>query len=314
MARMFGFCIILFSAMVMIACGGGGGGSSPGNPPQTATATINPGNAPAIAAAVLDASDESQFFGDLGGLAAPAGASTGTVTVGGAPVEEVTIGPEMENCAVAGTSMFSAEIADPQTLSNGDSLSFTFMQCDEGDGVVLDGGFDFLVNLFNGDVFNDTFTLDVGVTLFDLMVTEGGETNTLDGDMNLLLDTSDTLETTITINGDSLSLVSGLETATLSDYAMTISVDPVSGSSSFSISGFLSASDFTGTVEFSSNASLAVDSLGTPSSGVIVITGADGATITVRIFSAQQIQLDVDSNGDGEVDDVIMTSWSELQT
>ena len=131
--------------------------------------------------------------------------------------------------------------------------------------------------------------------------------------MNMLLDTSDSLETTITIDGSSLSLVSGVETATLSDYAIALSVDPLSGASSFSITGFLSASDFTGTVEFSSNASLTVDSLGTPTSGVIVITGADGATITVRIFSTQNIQLDIDSNGDGQVDDVIMTSWSELQ-
>ena len=157
-------------------------------------------------------------------------------------------------------------------------------------------------------------TLDVGVTLFDLDVTESGETVTLDGDMNLLLDTSDSLSTTITVDGDSLTLVSGVETATLSDYAMTISVDPLSSSTSFSISGFLSASDFSGTVGFSTNASLALDSLGTPTSGVIVITGADGAAITVRIFSTQNIQLDVDSNGDGAVDDVIMTSWSELQT
>jgi hypothetical protein len=74
------------------------------------------------------------------------------------------------------------------------------------------------------------------------------------------------------------------------------------------------APEFVGSVQFATTASLPLDGSGTPTGGSLVITGADGATITVRIVSAQQVELDLDLDGNGSVDEVVMTTWSELQS
>ena len=99
MGRFIGYLLVAASAIGLTACGGGGGGGAP----LTATAVITSQNAPEVAGAVIGAAATGQDLGDLGGLASPAGAPTGTVTVaevnvGAPPTAEVTIGPEVTPC------------------------------------------------------------------------------------------------------------------------------------------------------------------------------------------------------------------------
>ena len=131
--------------------------------------------------------------------------------------------------------------------------------------------------------------------------------------MNLLLEVTDTGATSISIDGSVLNVSSATGAATLTSYAMMIDVDPVAGTSSFSMNGFLSTPDFTGTVQFATGTSVQLDSLGNPTTGVFLITGADGATINMNIVSADQVELDIDLDGDGTVDEVVMTTLDDLQ-
>lgn len=315
MARIIGRFMIVTSTIWLVACGGGGGGGG-GAAPITANAVITSQNVPAIAGAVVGATEGTQSIADLGGLAAPVGPGALPVqeaNAGAPPTAEVTIGPDMTPCLVTGTQTFSAEIADPATMSGGDSISLLFSLCDEGDGTVMDGGFDFIVQSFQGDPLTGAFLFNVGVTVSGLSMTEGGETTTLSGDMTLTVDTLNPPSAAISVYGSSLTVLSGVETGSLSEFSIVTTVDPLAGTTLFELNGYLMSSEFTGDVHFSTTAALQLDVAGDPSTGEVVITGADGATITMRIVSAQQVELDIDLDGDGSIDEMQVTTWADLQ-
>ena len=315
MARIIGRFMIVTSTIWLVACGGGGGGGG-GAAPITANAVITSQNVPAIAGAVVGATEGTQSIADLGGLAAPVGPGALPVqeaNAGAPPTAEVTVGPDMTPCLVTGTQTFSAEIADPATMSGGDSISLLFSLCDEGDGTVMDGGFDFVVQSFQGDPLTGAFLFNVGVTVSGLSMTEGGETTTLSGDMTLTVDTMNPPSAAISVYGSSLTVLSGVETGSLSEFSIVTTVDPLAGTTLFELNGYLMSSEFTGDVHFSTTAALQLDVAGDPSTGEVVITGADGATITMRIVSAQQVELDIDLDGDGSIDEMQVTTWADLQ-
>ena len=307
--------VVTAGAIGLVACGGGGGGGG-GVAPITANAVITSQNAPAIAGAVVGATEGTQSIADLGGLAAPVGPGALPVqeaNTGAPPTAEVSIGPDTTNCAMAGTQTFSAELADPATMSSGDSISLLFSLCNEGDGTIMDGGFDFVVQSFQGDPLTGAFLFNVGVTVSGLSMTEGGETETLSGDMNLTVDTLNPPSAAISVYGSSLTVMSGTETGSLSEFSIVTTVDPLAGTTLFELNGYLMSSEFTGDVHFSTTAALQLDLAGDPSTGEVVITGADGATITMRIVSAQQVELDIDLDGDGTIDEMQVTTWADLQ-
>jgi len=315
MTRISGYLWTAAGAMALAACGGGGGGGAGAVAPITASAIITSQNAPAIAGAVVGATSGTQSVGDLGGL----GAGPGTLTVqepsspGAPPTAEVTIGPDMLPCLFGGTQTLLAEIADPLTTTSGDSISVTFAACNEGDGMLLDGAFGFVVQSFLGDPLTGILNMSVAVTVTDLAITEAGVMTSMNGTMNLTLDASNPTSTTVILDGTELTLVSGVETESLSDFAIITTVDPLAGTSTFEINGYVMSSEFTGDVNFSTMEALQIDVSGDPSTGEVMITGADGATITMRIVSAQQVELDIDFDGDGTIDEMQVTTWADLQ-
>ncbi|MDJ0926638.1 MAG: hypothetical protein QNJ73_03220 [Gammaproteobacteria bacterium] len=318
MSRTIGCFCMAISVLLLTACGGGGGSSAPavgGIQTLTATAPITSQNAPIITRSVLGAAAGSDGLADLGGLAGPAGGLTGTMTINNANVganPNVVIGPQTENCLVSGTQTFTADIQDPLTMTSGDTLDFDFALCDNGDGVVMNGGFSMVVQSFSGDPFLGAFVMNVNVTASNLSATENGDTSTTDGDMNMIVDTMNTPSVSITISSSSLVMTDSTGTATLAGYSMSVAIDQLMGTAMFTVSGFLESPDFTGMVEFTTNVPLDLSGVGAPTGGEFVINGADGAVITVRIVSDQQIEIDVDLEGDGNIDDMIVTSWDQL--
>ena len=162
---------------LLAACGGGsdgdggGGGAAP-----TATATISTQNAPEITGAVLDAATEAGDLGDLGGFAAPNNIATVQAPASAiGPTAEVQVGPEVIPCGTSGNISFEGDIEDPNTLTAGDSFTFSFNNCDEGDGDLLTGSFEFLIRAFSGDFVNGLFQLTIDMTVNDLRFGDTGD-------------------------------------------------------------------------------------------------------------------------------------------
>ena len=324
------------------ACGGGGGGGGSGTvaPPAGPTlAEITSQDAPAITAgATIVAADTAELAGTSGSnlILSSAATSTGD-TVGAAEIVLrlirlhganrqlirilVPVGPFTESCPGGGSVTFSGEIQNPPALSEGDSIIADFLNCDDGFGVVLNGGFDFtfvsfsqsVVDCFVDDLCSGQDRLTVDIDFRNFQVTTGTEADSADGDARLALDNTSLPLSTVTISGDSLTISKGAFSESLSAYSTTVTVDFSTGAYTIDSNGTVEIpSLFSGSVIFATTDPLRGFFPVEPDSGSVLIEGADSATITLIVLNNVQLQLDIDLDGDGIVDDTQFTTWDEL--
>jgi hypothetical protein len=307
-------------ALGIAACGGGGGGSDDGPAQRAASATITSDNAQTIAGAVVQASSQSELFSSLGGLATPVFTSGGQMTVSAIrsfQAKSLTVGTaaassETISCAVSGTVTYSADVATSDTLTAGDRISFTYANCDQGEGAVLDGGFELTVRTFQGDAASGSFLMTVDLVVSDFGVLENGESATMDGDLTMTLDTRDASAFRIEVSGDTLDLAANGEFASLADFSIAVTTNTTLETSTLELDGYLMSSAFSGEVRYETTQLLEVDDSGIATAGQIRITGAEDATVTISVLGENSVQLDVDLDGDSVIDRVVMVSWTEL--
>jgi hypothetical protein len=116
----------------------------------------------------------------------------------------------------------------------------------------------------------------------------------------------------MTIASEDLSISDGTSTETLASFSLEQTIDGITGAYTLTVSGRISSSIFSGAVDFSTTVDLEGSGDEFAVMGQLVITGDANATITVVVLDGQLIRLNVDSDGDGETDEVIETSWAEL--
>jgi hypothetical protein len=304
-------------AVLAAACGGGGNGSSP-EPPDDRLA-ITSANAPAVAGTVLQS---VVAVVDLGSIvdAAPV-ATTGPVIMGlksakslGVRGFQAAIGPETLPCAVSGTVTLSGNLADPYTLSPGDSIIATFDTCDDGVGVVIDGAFDGTVVGFSGDtdLIQARLTMDVDATA--LSVTVDGETVTTDGGYTFTVDTLSTPVISLEVSGDSLRIASPQDTITLENFSevQTQNLTAVPRPITFEAGGSLTSAMLGGRVEYSTPLLFEAFDDDYPYTGEMLIMGANDSSVRFVALNQTNVRLNVDPNGDGAVESTIDSLWDDM--
>jgi hypothetical protein len=222
---------------------------------------------------------------------------------------------------VSGSITFSADLQNETTLSPGDSITADFSNCDDGDGAVLNGGFDFTFVSFSQSVV-DCFVIDlcsgqdqltVDIDFRNFQVTVGTETDSADGDARLALDNTSLPLSTVTISGDSLTISKGAFSESLSAYSTTLETNFLTGAYTIDSNGTVEIpSLFSGSVIFATTDPLRGIFPVEPDSGSVLIEGADSATITLVVLNNVQVQLDIDLDGDGIVETMQFTTWDEL--
>jgi hypothetical protein len=319
---------IVAACLAVAACGGGGGGgdaSAVASTPE-ATAEITSENAAAIAGATADAALFSSEFDDLanlgivaspGGVAVVQSAAGASITLAKdtSRLQATTIGPQTESCPFGGTMTISATIENPETLTAGDMFTMNYDNCDFGEGSVADGGIVFTVTSFQGDLVGTDFAMGFDLELTGFSMVGGGESVNMDGDFSLLIDT-DATSSTVTVSGNSLTLTDGTDSFVLSAFSTTTTVDTSTFPASFTVasSGFLMSSEFDGEVEFSTTIAMQGSGEGNPFSGEFVVSGANGATVTVIPLDGDMVRLELDLDGDGAVDQdgTVDMTWQQL--
>jgi hypothetical protein len=329
--------------VTLAACGGGGGGAPPAAPAEPALAEITSQNAPAITAGAMDAVLGSALLAGFGGtdLFLPTSVtSTGGIVGAGEVVLKlirrhgaatqlrrilVVVGPFTEPCLVSGSITFSADLQNETTLSPGDSITADFSNCDDGDGLILNGGFDFTFVSFSQSivdcfVFNactgeDQLTVDIDFR--DLQTTAGAVTLSVVGDQTLEIDTTTPPTSTTTISGDSLTISDAAFTQSLSAYSTTVTVNSLTAAYTIDGNGTSEVPTlFSDPVIYATTDPLTGIAIGVvaPDSGSVLIEGADSATITLVVLNNVQVQLEIDLDGDGITDETQSTTWDELGT
>lgn len=318
-------CGLLLAAVG--GCAGGGGGASGTSAPQPVT--ISSSNAKTIASAVLVSSLEGADLSTYTPTGAPTSTSPKPTAqlyskIASVKAAETTSLMEQSqagymlaavsgstSCSAGGSVALSGGTASQTTLTIGDTVTLTFTDCNDGTALV-NGELKMQVKSFSGDFVSGLYSLGVDVTVTNFSVTENGKTATANGDISLLADTTQSPSIHETITGNSLSVTAAGATDTLSKYSLMLVADTVGNTYSIDASGTLTSSAFDGSVSFTTQTKLVGTGTGYASSGDLLITGANGGTIHVVVLDGTNVRLEVDFNGDGQVDQVIDSTWADL--
>ena len=238
---------------------------------------------------------------------------------------QTTEEPVIATCTVIGDVYIRGRTTnDPVSLSEGDVFYLMYHSCDDGDGYILDGKFTLLVNVLEGDPRTDVFRLAYEVFDMALTVTSGMDTYVASASQPLFLLGWDSLpfpEIILVASTRGLVLSSQMDTYSWSDFiqpekhSLTVNADTSNPATQAKASeSLIESAALGGLVAYVIAVPLQAPDGQDPESGEILITGGDeNGTIRIVIESSDSVRLEIDSDGDGTVDDYQYTTWSSLR-
>ncbi len=229
------------------------------------------------------------------------------------PVFEVVV--ITENCLVSGTVTLTANIANPLTITAGDTINSVFVNCDDGDGEVLDGEMDITITAFTGSVDTGLFQMGMRVVLTSLSMDDGSEVGpaVADGNFNMSVNTLSYPVTTTVVTGDLFSLVAAGRSLTMRNFSSDSRLDEGMFPLGYTMlaSGAVQSSRFDGEALYETIVPFVGSGDSYPYEGVMLITGANSSSIRVTALDVLTVRLEIDYNGDGAVDETRDVTWEE---
>lgn len=314
----------LTALSILAACGGGGGGNNSVASPDPSL-SINSNNAMLVAKVSYESALASGALGSLSGTGLLVGNPPGGVakldnafakaSKTGAGQSQVPIPAETLPCAISGTVTVSGEIADPitPTLSPGDFFDIDYDACDEGIGDVTDGGLRLDINSFSGDFLNQLFEMNVTLTLTMFQVTTGQDVVNSHGDATVTLNTLESPTVSTSLSGQSMRIDANAASDLLTNYmsASTVNTGQAPTPYTMSASGTLDSTQLSGIISYSTPVIFAGFDSDYPSSGEFLVSGS-GSSLRLIAIDNVNVNIELDTNGDGTVDETLQTTWAEL--
>ncbi len=330
------YLAVVLSSVALVACGGGGGGSYNGGP-VTATAMLNSANQTVAAQDTISTSfmpllgtqtltgartlDESALFGlaraqlsKLPGYLASASSNANLTGV---------VQGQIMYCTYAGTLTVNVYDADNNGLvSAGDTVAITGNNCVEPEGTI-NGTLNFAINSVNGSFGTNSYSAGMTMSFFDFSLTSPLLSATANGSLTLSITANGANTASAAVSTSSLS-VSGryggfARSRTLSNYSAAMTQAPhafYGHVNSYTFNGSLTSSALSsGTVTFATATPFV--SYGDdyyPSSGALVITGANNTKLQLTVDSSSPlwVWLDLDANSDGIYELETLVNWNTL--
>lgn len=326
-AQRHGIICILLTSAALAACGGGS------SDPSVSAAVITSANAPTVAGNAADGALGTLDFGDFVGAGLPLGGSVGfsatkTGSVGVASslllktydqahvqLMQIPFGPVTGDCLISGTVTLSGDISGSQALVAGDRISAQFTNCDDGDGRLVNGGFDFLINSVSGDPASGDFSLSVTLSINSLRVLEAGTESMASGSVTMSVDNTQAPISMASVSGSSLAISRDARSLTLANF----NTDVVANESAFPITwtlqsgGKLTSSQFDGQISYSTPVAFQGSGQNNPYSGEMLVRGANNASVRLIALDEVNIRLEIDSDGDNAVDETRDLTWDDIR-
>lgn len=315
---------LLATALLTSACGGGDGSPFGGTDPVSDSFGIDSGNGVAAArqsyAAVLASGGIAELGGPAGLSSAPTDGSAvarQAITPDELALDVVSLipfGPDVEPClGGTGTVTLSGDIAVPGTLTTGDVFRIEYDLCDEGQGEVIDGVIELTVRDFSGDLFLGTYLLSMDALIETLSINTGTDTLIADGDATITLDTQDTPYIATSVSGSGITQSSNAGTETLTGYSSNQTLDGNQDPAEYTMeaAGRLDSSQLPGVVDYSTVTTFRGFVPAYPREGSLLVRG-DNSSARLVVVDDSNVRVEIDSNGDGEADDVIDLTWDEF--
>lgn len=306
--------------------GGNNGGPGPGpGPGNGSTVDITLANAMLVAKVSYQASlssGELAFRASATGLIAsgPGGVSKidgslATANKIGNTAANVPIPDTIENCLISGTSTFSGEIADPltPTLTAGDSFSIFYDMCDDGFSVI-DGSLFYAVDAFNGDLLAGTYSLTITSTFTDFQVATAEDEIVSNGDVTIRIDTLQFPSLEAQASGNLLTVDGSASAVTMTNFSSLHTQDTGADPSPYTQSSFgtIDSTLLSGVVSYDTPVDFEGSDDDYPSVGEFLVTGLNSSARLTAIDNVN-VRIDIDTDGNGTIDEIINTTWAELE-
>lgn len=314
--RMFPVC-----CLALAACGSGGDGSDT-QAPAAPDFKLTAANAEMSAAKTWQAANESASMSDIasssGILSLKPGASK--ATPGFIPtaslaniLHKVPFGPETLPCQVSGTITVSGELEDPMTFSTGDVISTEADSCDDGLGETTDGLLEISIDSFSGDLLSGAYEIAMTLEFTSFQVTTADEVLASNGDISVSLNALSAPMITAGVSGNSLVMDSNTESSSLVGFSHVRTLDAGLQPAPYTlaVSGTLDNTNLPGSVAYSTPVTFEGSGAAYPGSGELLLRGEDSSARLVAIDEVS-VRIDIDSDGDGTVDESIQTTWQAI--
>ena len=315
-ARKFSLLIVGVVLLLLVSCGGSGGGGvvvPPIPPPANAAALpITAANAQDITVTVFEAITSTIDLIDIVdviGLPAVGGTKPGL-----AKLAVGDIFTEVVLCDTGEATVTWNDADNDLMISTGDTFDVVFAVCFFADsGTTLDGPASLTNLVVEGDPFNQIAPWRLATTfgLDNLSGTDSTGTVILDGDLNLDLSSVDNVVVDLSITTASLTAQQSGITETLSDYVLTQTLDLNALTQVISTNGTLASTLLEGSVTFETLQDFLVIGDDNPSAGQLLIRDSS-SSVLVTVVDNINVQLDIDFDLDGMIDQTIVVSWAEL--
>ena len=229
----------------------------------------------------------------------------------------IETGAQSIPCDSGNLSVDINDQAPLETLSTGDSVTFTFNACVINQGglfpITLNGSMTITATEVVGDE-GGPFSLVVDANFSSLTVVLGGGAAVVDGGFTVDVSSQDGETVVSSISGERFSAFAqgGGEafSGTIADFDINQTVNETTGD--FSVSVNATVSGVGGAVTFETPTPFTGNGDSDPSQGTMIITGADDGSITLNAVDAVNVELVVDVDGDGTPEATIQTTWDVL--
>ncbi len=223
----------------------------------------------------------------------------------------VVIPAETVECERAGSFTITAEVADPQMLSAGDTVTVALANCDDAAGV-LNGDISMRYISIDRNSADEVIGLNAALTMADFSVTFSGQTWTSNGDVTLASSTPSDVEANYALSGTAFTVTRDNKASTLRNFSIDESYNVAVDATVTETNGTLVSAAIGGSVSFATTQ--AFQRLGNdyPFEGAAMISGANGSSTMLVAIDSVNVRLDIDADGDNSVEESIATTWAEL--
>lgn len=291
--------------LLLAGCGGGGGSTSVNPDPDSeyvgsrSPATLNRTNVLEFTSLLYGQSDASDIL--LGRSGSSGLSFTGILAeistlkrlvsgsrVTGEPLLQARTVSETVNCTFGGTLK---GVGDVNESTETGTIKFTFTNCEEESGVVLNGVASQTVHS-SSDPESYTLKMD------GLSITQNGASYSQTGVLTYYWENSTDGSEPHVI--ETINLVTTNDTTSEQAYLQNISVEQVGGTAALSGKLYLSGEGYV-TLSGSSDLDLSSDDVSLPVDGFVYLSGAGGSTARIASLSYdfERYTLELDEDGDG---------------
>jgi hypothetical protein len=222
-------------------------------------------------------------------------------------------GPTAYDCPVSGTFTVTGDVADPDTVTAGDFVTYESSACDSGTGYTVDGVHSLDIASIVGDVASGQFEQAQNLAFTDFRAASPTLVTTLNGDHTAVIDTQAANTVTTAFSGNSLAVNEEQITVSIRNYSGSASLQTISPFGyTLDTAGNANSSIVVGSFDYSTDEPIQQQIGEHPFDGILDIFGAGVGTARILIEDSTTVHVQLDANGSTNYEVSTPMTWDDF--